>query len=134
MHAIITDPKDQLAYAFGGHAIFTLASLRTGQRYTYKIERGTRNPEVHLVGVLTGPDETYSPLGYVRPPRAFMAATGAPGKALDGFRWWLRSALRGNVRDAEFWHSGVCSRCGRTLTTPESISRGLGPVCAEKVT
>lgn len=25
-----------------------------------------------------------------------------------------------------------CARCGRPLTDPESIARGMGPVCAEK--
>ena len=28
-------------------------------------------------------------------------------------------------------HSGSCGRCGRELTDPESIKRGLGPTCAE---
>jgi len=27
---------------------------------------------------------------------------------------------------------GICARCGRTLTNPESIARGLGPECAKK--
>lgn len=27
---------------------------------------------------------------------------------------------------------GACSMCGRTLTDPESIAAGIGPVCAEK--
>lgn len=26
---------------------------------------------------------------------------------------------------------GVCAVCGRTLTNPDSIDRGIGPVCAE---
>jgi len=30
--------------------------------------------------------------------------------------------------------SGQCWKCGRTLTVPTSISRGLGPVCYAKVT
>lgn len=29
--------------------------------------------------------------------------------------------------------SGNCFRCGRKLTVPASITRGLGPVCAEKL-
>lgn len=29
--------------------------------------------------------------------------------------------------------SGNCWRCGRKLTVPASISRGLGPICAEKL-
>lgn len=28
---------------------------------------------------------------------------------------------------------GRCGICGRTLTDPESIERGIGPICAEKV-
>lgn len=27
---------------------------------------------------------------------------------------------------------GKCSVCARTLTDPESIDRGIGPVCAER--
>lgn len=30
-------------------------------------------------------------------------------------------------------HSGKCWRCNRTLTTPESIANGIGPICAEKL-
>lgn len=29
--------------------------------------------------------------------------------------------------------SGCCGVCGRTLTTPESLAAGIGPVCMEKV-
>lgn len=29
--------------------------------------------------------------------------------------------------------SGQCGRCGRTLTTPESLSAGIGPECASKL-
>jgi hypothetical protein len=131
MHAIITDPKDQLSYAFGGHAVFTLVSLKTGRRYTYKIERGTRNPEVFLVSILTDGD-TYVWLGYVKPHHTWHCRADTP--AWGAFLWWLRAAKAGRTERVEIWHSGVCSRCKRTLTTPESISRGLGPVCAEKVT
>lgn len=28
-------------------------------------------------------------------------------------------------------NTGICSCCGRTLTNPESIANGIGPVCAE---
>lgn len=59
-------------------------------------------------------------------------------------RVWKRFAHNARLRDA--WdivvkdpdetgmayalHSGNCRRCGRTLTVPASIHRGLGPVCA----
>lgn len=35
--------------------------------------------------------------------------------------------------NADFVHSGRCSVCGRTLTNPESIERGIGPVCLGKM-
>jgi hypothetical protein len=31
------------------------------------------------------------------------------------------------------YHEGRCGACGRRLTTPESISSGLGPVCAGRI-
>lgn len=27
------------------------------------------------------------------------------------------------------YHEGICSRCGRPLTNPESIEIGIGPIC-----
>jgi hypothetical protein len=31
----------------------------------------------------------------------------------------------------EVWHEGRCGRCGRALTVPESVERGIGPECWE---
>lgn len=31
------------------------------------------------------------------------------------------------------WELGICSQCGRTLTDPESIAAGIGPICASKL-
>lgn len=36
-------------------------------------------------------------------------------------------------REAYAIESGRCSRCHRVLTVPESVERGMGPVCAEAV-
>lgn len=53
----------------------------------------------------------------------------------------LAAALRYLVSDAEVakdagmmyaLESGNCYRCGRKLTVPASIHRGLGPICADK--
>jgi hypothetical protein len=35
--------------------------------------------------------------------------------------------------DAEVMHEGRCACCGRPLTVPESIERGIGPDCWEKM-
>lgn len=35
---------------------------------------------------------------------------------------------------AEYGHlHGLCAICGRTLTDPESVERGIGPVCATRI-
>jgi hypothetical protein len=61
----------------------------------------------------------------------------------DDFRPLSRSASRGVLaKIAEIGalecamaygkEIGECGRCGRTLTNPDSIDRGIGPVCAGK--
>jgi hypothetical protein len=44
----------------------------------------------------------------------------------------LRDALRG-IEDGLRMHGTVCSTCGRELSDPESIARGVGPDCAERL-
>lgn len=57
----------------------------------------------------------------------------APSSA--AFKWALTKLMRGAVLapECEVWHDGTCARCGRTLTTPESVAAGLGPICANRV-
>jgi hypothetical protein len=31
------------------------------------------------------------------------------------------------------YHEGACCKCGMPLTTPESIEKGIGPICEERV-
>jgi hypothetical protein len=45
-------------------------------------------------------------------------------------RYTFRHLPRALPAGVEVWHEGHCMRCGRALTVPESISTGLGPVCA----
>ena len=120
--------------------------------YTYLgtiFEKGGRG--VHWPGGLTG-----KPGGrYFHPDRGGYVWTRQPyyqgkkstiGKGAPSalaFRWlwahlterisvgpWLSTGKAGFLPiSVRFWHEGRCGRCGRTLTDPESIKRGLGPVC-----
>lgn len=47
----------------------------------------------------------------------------------------LRNADRLTLEDAKAMGTrlGVCVVCGRTLTDPDSVERGIGPVCAGKL-
>jgi len=120
--AVIHAGADQRAYAFGGNAHCTLVSKATGTRYTYHVYRKRDN--VFFIDVLSGPD-AYTPVGTCTRGRLVMRET----KAGSAFAWWLAHPGHPQI---EFWHSGKCSKCGRLLTDPASIARGLGPVCATK--
>jgi len=139
----INDAAAALRFIMAGNAYFTVRSIKTGTRYTYRVSRAKNdNPryansgETFFVALLTGPqNETdYSYMGIIR-NREFRTT----GKSrynertlpVQAFRWvlgWLQ-------RDAfppqtELWHEGRCGRCGRKLTVPESIEAGIGPECA----
>lgn len=144
----ITDIDDIQRYVFAGNSKFTVVGRTT--RYTYRVKRADPTPgkegqEPWFVSLLTGSDNMYdySYMGIVPPhDKLFLKATqksvirdGAP--PFDGFSWLLRRMFFAGrepfPEHVEFWHEGVCGRCGRTLTVPESIARGIGPECAEKM-
>ncbi len=103
-----------------------------------------------FVSAMTGPDNefSYSYLGQI------WLNSGRPGCGRDGqrypfyqigkktqvaaddptqkaFAWFMDFVreLRPLPAGAEFWHEGKCCRCGRKLTVPESIEKGIGPIC-----
>lgn len=135
-----------------GNALFTLVSKRTGARKTFLVEQAEAKPgeaqharPAFFVRLLIGPENTdsYRYLGFLYETPAGLHNLKINKdkwgqEAADTFSWLLRviddPALYSNkfTEQAEFWHAGRCGRCGRTLTVPESIATGLGPVCAGK--
>ena len=124
-----------------GRAVFTVENPG-GDRYTFRVAGKTFGGGRRLLfgSLLAGPDNTrdYVYLGVVE--GANLRLTGAsrlpqgstPVRVLN---WALgvvhgRNALPGGYA---IHHEGRCGRCGRVLTVPESIRRGLGPRCAGKV-
>jgi len=139
-------PENVGELLLAGNSTMTFRSVRTGERFTYKVTR--RDEGSWRVGLLTGPsNETdYKYIGSVMwdrerypaprffPPRE-VNLDRAPAST-KGFAALLRLAHSNPGalgRLAEAYHAGRCARCGRTLTTPESVERGLGPECADKV-
>ena len=135
-----------LSFITAGNAYFTVRSLATGTRYTYRVSLGKPQPgyehwtgHSYFVALLTGPENTedYQYLGMIRDnvfrlTRASkMNFNAIPVKA---FRWvWEHLIRRELPPKTELWHQGRCGRCGRTLTVPESIAAGIGPECAGKM-
>lgn len=141
LDAVITDPTDAFKYVTAGRGKFTLVSKRTGTRYTYKANRGEKQPysdPLVFIKVLTGPDNqtSYTYVGFIRPgsvglkPGKKGQPTAVTYRALD---WALRQFASGVMpEELELWHSGTCGCCGRELTVPASIASGFGPVCARR--
>jgi hypothetical protein len=127
-------------FVLGGNALFTLQSGKTGTHFTYRARADKTDPKRVYVSVLTGPENetNYSFLGTIfqhnekhaeyhhgKKSRVSREATSAV--AFDWF-WKHAKELPQNLK---FLKSGKCCRCGRTLTTPESIESGIGPECAK---
>lgn len=127
------------SFVTGGKAFFTLRSVKTGTRFTYKVtanEEGTS----YFVSLLNGPDNwtNYMYLGLIGKDRSFRltAKSNATADALSvkAFDWtWKRLSAGQSIDGVEIWHEGKCGRCGRKLTVPESIESGFGPECAGKM-
>lgn len=95
-----------------------------------------------FVAVLTGLDNVndFSYLGSIvtRPHpryehgRKSPIGPDAPSARAAGW-YFARLFGGGDVSGVTVYHDGTCGRCGRDLTTPESVSRGIGPECWEKM-
>ncbi len=133
------------AFVLAGAAVFTV-SREGGKHYTFKVERVDPQPGSKFVHpawfahVLTGPNNTadYRYVGMVNGATLRVKLTakskiGPQAEALKVLTWALRCVTQQATYTPPSYmridHAGKCGRCGRTLTTPESIKRGIGPEC-----
>lgn len=125
-----------LAFVLAGNARVTLVSEKTGARFTYRV-RQPKDGAPHFVSVLVGSDNDrdFAFLGTIfdratyRHGRKSKITEEAPSAKAFTYAW--QYLARGEAPPfCQVWHEGTCGRCGRALTDPESIARGLGPKCA----
>ena len=129
-------------FFLGGKAIFTLQNNESGEHRTFRIKKSKPNDRyptsAYFVGLLSGPDNTssYQYIGMVDSTNGSVWLTGKSRMdkdcaAVKGIRYLLGRVFgSGQIHDQmEVRHAGKCGRCGRTLTTPESLDRGIGPEC-----
>lgn len=133
--------NDELKYLLAGKAVFTLYRAYHNERRTYKVTQDAKNPRRFFVRVLFGPDNTqdyrYVGLFYddtlkLRVTKASVVAAESP--IVSMFDDLLdKVAGRADWPSLEIYKSKRCARCGRLLTTPDSIQLGLGPECRNYV-
>lgn len=148
----MTGHTDISRYLLAGNATLTLRSMRTQTRYTVKVQKSEPNEQYrrradvldsYFVKLLVAPDE-YQYLGMLERRVEGVALRLTKGSKMnDGsgpvaaVNWFLKQVINQDTPPAlaqlEVWHEGQCGRCGRELTVPESIARGIGPECWEKM-
>lgn len=124
-------------FIFAGKAIFTIQNEKTGNHFTFKVKQAKDQKPVWFVSILNGSDN-YSNYAYIGTifntdfRWTKKSKVNRESQSFKSFSWVLRNI--NTLPDfVKVHHEGQCGRCGRRLTVPESIERGIGPECLKKV-
>lgn len=136
-----TRKKDAQEYITAGNATFTVKSSKWQKYYTYKFvhKKNDKCKERYMIYLLYGPDNTanyrYFGLFYADTQTLRLSENTYtdPAVMLRAFIKILYTESQVWPTTCHFYKSGKCACCGRKLTTPESIERGIGPECYEKL-
>ena len=135
----IENPRE---FILAGNSYFTAQSNKTNNHLTYKVSKCDDKNMFFVsvcyeyggygfIGNLWCNDELTS-FNFVK-SKKFVDDNV---KSVLAFEFIIKNYLIPGVETPQapntitFYHHGKCGRCGRPLTTPESIKRGLGPYCA----
>ncbi len=138
--AQLDSPKD---FMLLGNARITFLNTDTDTRFTYRVRKPAKKPfqdeatRPWFVSVLTGSnnDNDYQFIGTIFQDMSFKFSHRShiswEAKSVKVFAWvWEHiDSLPSTVQS---WHEGKCGMCAKALTDPESIARGIGPICAAK--
>lgn len=143
----LSNPEALGRYLLAGRAVITLRSKTTGEHRTLRIGRKRERVDQPQLGAddplffraVYAPEDAREDkyLGCVTGRGWFTtknAATAANAAEYVRVAKWVGQHVAAGQLDkvleqAEVWHEGVCGRCGRRLTVPESIETGFGPEC-----
>jgi hypothetical protein len=142
-----------LAFVKAGKAIFTVDNGK-GTHYTYKVtkkeqEAGSKWEKYgpsYFVKLLVGPDNSrdYTYMGMlkshedilhnttiqvVKLTKASKFTNDSTPVQVFNFAMRVLDQLQGLPAGYSIQHDGLCGRCGRHLTDPESLRTGMGPIC-----
>lgn len=124
------------SFFVGGNATFSVKGPE--RHYTFKITTPPWNENLRSAFLLSGPDNTsdYVYLGMVNKETGAFRLTEKSKMTLDTVPvkvlvWILKHAFTdGLIPDGyAVNHDGNCGCCGRPLTVPLSVERGIGPDC-----
>lgn len=141
--AILPTPEKANTFIYGGKAVFTLRSKKTGEHISFRVYKSKGPDPVWFVHARKNGDAGQGGFNYAgmiaSPQSAHVKATkkshASTSTALRALNWALRHLAANHMPEQlEIAHEGRCACCGRPLTDPVSIERGIGPDCFAKLT
>ncbi len=145
MEATLISNEIALPFLLAGKCEVTIKSLQSGNHFTYNLKRKESTMEgtkyIYFVNVQKkGGDSVYAGIVfYDERNDVFCFNQGKKGQMginnteIKALIYVMNKLHYGHHHiDVEIYHCGKCGRCGKKLTTPESILTGLGPECARK--
>lgn len=116
---------------------FTVKSLRTGDHRTFQVRTQPNDakfaPGRRVLSLLTGSDNenNYTGFAFVDDHGIHVYSKYGEGSVYRKYAEMLEK-LQEHITEGriEVMASTTCRVCNRTLTEPESVKSGIGPVCA----
>jgi hypothetical protein len=132
--------EDAKSFLLAGKCIATFLNSESGNRYTYKISKKKNSErDIYFVKVLTGGDNNsdYTFFGSIYNNQfkwSQKSSIKEDANSVKVFNYVFSKLFQNKLDNRiQIWHEGLCGRCGRKLTVPESILNGIGPECAKKL-
>jgi hypothetical protein len=119
-------------FLFSGNATFTVSNPN-GEHYTFRIRQPDENAPFFLNWLDN--EARYSHLGILQREGGILLTRESKARRGDKVYKVAAWAIAITQHDkplregCTIKHAVKCGKCGRKLTTPESIERGIGPEC-----
>lgn len=119
-----------------GNATLTFESKRTGKHFTYTIRekkaKYNEDPSEYLVLYNSKQIGRFIEMQFHYTPPVLIGSESPEQKVMA---WIWKHLIKSEHLDSQMYiyHAGTCVRCGRQLTTPESVLTGIGPECLKLI-
>lgn len=129
------------SFILAGKSIWTLQSKNTGKHYTYRCRLFGETKDkpvpqkIWWIDILSSGGK-FEYLARLKNGSVHIKNGTEITKPVDAVEWFLRRIWHEKVevlQEVNFYHANLCGRCGRLLTTPESVKMGIGPECLKKL-
>ncbi|WP_301003135.1 DUF6011 domain-containing protein [uncultured Duncaniella sp.] len=133
------NPQDLKNYCFGGRGVVTLENPKTKIHHTYHIKKPRNEDEfpddvyfIYAVHMMGDTNKCFY-IGMIERGkfRLTRASRFDRHHAIVKGAHYLMQMMEnpGAFIKMNVYHEGMCSVCGRPLTSPASLKRGVGPRC-----